>query len=206
MPKLYFRYGTVNSGKTMNLLAVAHNYISQNKKIILMKPSVDTRLLETSKSIEDVTSRTGVTMKAHVIIKDVESLNEGYLNNMKDAVCVLVDEAQFLKKEEIDLLRNISHEIPVICYGLKTDFKTNLFEGSKRLLEVADSIEEIKTICSMSNCNKKAIYSFKIKKISKGNLNTIDENDSEESYQQIDLGGNEKYIPVCAIHYANYDL
>jgi thymidine kinase len=190
----------------MNLLAVAHNYISQNKKIILMKPSVDTRLLETSKSIEDVTSRTGVTMKAHVIIKDVESLNEGYLNNMKDAVCVLVDEAQFLKKEEIDLLRNISHEIPVICYGLKTDFKTNLFEGSKRLLEVADSIEEIKTICSMSNCNKKAIYSFKIKKISKGNLNTIDENDSEESYQQIDLGGNEKYIPVCAIHYANYDL
>lgn len=150
MPKLYFRYGTMNSSKTANLLMVAYNYKSQGKKVVLMKPSIDTRF-----GANNIKSRAVQEMEADIIILPCRRVFE--LPN--DVSCVLVDEAQFLTPINVEGLRNLSQHVPVICYGLRTDYKAYLFPGSKRLLELADTIEEIKTICV--NCNKKAIINAK---------------------------------------------
>ena len=176
MPKLYFRYGTMNSSKTMNLLMVAHNYEKQGKKVILIKPKIDNRFGE------NIVSRTGFKKTANVIIEKYERILHSY---GKDIACVLVDEAQFLSSEQIEDLRILSRETSVICYGLRTDYKSILFPGSKRLMEIADSIEEIKTICSY--CYKKSIINMKY--INGIAVKTGDNNP--------DLGCEEKYIPVC---------
>lgn len=182
MAKLYFRYGTVGSAKTMNLLAVAHNYRLQNKKILLLKPVVDTRF-----GIDVIQSRAGLTMDADILVDDHTELSMEVLEGVE---CLLVDEAQFVAPHVIDHLRQISCEwdIPVICYGLRTDFRTRLFPGSLRLLEVADAIEEIKTTCAF--CNKKAIF----------NLKVVEGQPSVEG-PQVDLGSDEKYMPACATCY-----
>jgi len=179
MAKLYFRYGTVGSAKTLNLLAVAHNYELQNKKVFLIKPAIDTRFGE-----KVIKSRAGLEKEANLLIKDSKELDFSQFQNMD---CILVDEAQFLPTEIIDDLRRVTIElnIPVICYGLRTDFRSNFFSGAKRLMEIADSIEEVKTTCFF--CNKKAIVNLKLV----NNEPTLDG-------PQVELGCEEKYVPACA--------
>lgn len=178
MAKLYFRYGTVGSAKTLNLLAVAHNYRQQNKKIILIKPSFDTRF-----GVEKIKSRAGLEVDADVLVSANTVLAPSIFNG---ASCILVDEAQFLSSDLVDQLREITHllDIPVICYGLRSDFKSGLFPGSARLFEIADTIEEVKTTCTF--CNRKAIMNLK-------HLNGI----ATLEGASLDLGGEEKFLPAC---------
>lgn len=178
MAKLYFRYGTVGSAKTLNLLAVAHNYRQQGKKVLLMKPDLDVRFGK-----ERIKSRAGLEMDADVLISDEHSLRGVEYIGVS---CILVDEAQFLSAKVIEALRHIAldSDIPIICYGLRTDFKSHLFEGSARLLELADSIEEVKATCHF--CNRKSIVNLK-------HVNGAATNEGPV----VDLGAEEKYFPAC---------
>ncbi len=186
MVKLIFRYGTMNSSKTANLLMVAHNYIDQDKKVILIKPKCDTRFGENN--IKSRAFEQG--MKADIILDPKETNLEHSLLLFKNPVAILVDECQFLSRENIDSLRNCNLDIPVICYGLRTDYTGQLFSGSLRLMEIADTIEEIKTVCVW--CNNKATINAKYLVDDSGEK-TIIRNGSTE----IDLGAEEKYIPIC---------
>ena len=179
MAKLYFRHGTVGSAKTLNLLAVAHNYQQQGKKVVILKPELDVRF-----GAWTVKSRAGLEKKADFLIHPDSVIP---IDILKGADCVLVDEAQFLSPEIIAQLRDIATtvKIPVICYGLRSDFKTQLFPGARRLLELADSIEEIKTTCAY--CNRKAIFNLKFK----DGVPTMEG-------PSVDLGAEEKYQPVCS--------
>lgn len=154
MAKLYFRYGAMNCGKTALLLQAAYNYESRNMKVLVLKPSVDT------KGGDSIVSRIGLERKVDHLIEPTENIYN-YLKNIKDISCIFVDEAQFLKRKQVDDLLKIviDKEIPVICYGLRTDFNTNGFEGSTRLLEIAHSIEEMKTICE---CGAKATFNVRM--------------------------------------------
>jgi thymidine kinase len=178
MAKLYFRYGTVGSAKTLNLLAVAHNYRQQGKRIVLVKPELDTRFGK-----ESIKSRAGLEMTADVLINSTTKL----LELDWDAIsCILVDEAQFLSAPHIDELRMLTllKGIPVICYGLRTDFRSHLFEGSRRLMELADSIEEVKATCHY--CNRKSIMNVK-------HIDGVATLDGPT----VQLGAEERYFPVC---------
>lgn len=183
MPKLYFRHGTVSSAKTLNLLAVAHNYRQQNKRVILVKPQIDTRF-----GVYVIKTRAGMEAEADVVVPANENVS---MPDMSGVVCVLVDEAQFLPETFIDRLHEIAHGspgIPVICYGLRTDFRRKLFPASSRLMELADSIEEIKTICHY--CLRKAVF----------NLKLLD-GKATLAGPSVELGCEEKYLPVCAACY-----
>ena len=151
MSKLYFRYGAMNCGKSSNLMQVAHNYNENNKEVVVIKSSIDT------KGEDYLESRVGLKRKVDILINPEESFEKYYDYWNENISCILVDEAQFLTSKQVEELWIASKmlEIPVICYGLKTDFKSNLFEGSKRLLELADELEELITICS---CGKRAKF------------------------------------------------
>ena len=155
MSKLYFRYGAMNSGKTTLLLQVAHNYEERGMKVVILKPGIDT------KGNDKIVTRIGLKRKVnHIIAKD-EKLSI-YLNTLKDdIVCILVDEAQFLTRDQVDeLFMNAKlKNKPVICYGLRSDFKSMAFPGSLRLFEVADVMEELITIC---RCGKRAKFNGRI--------------------------------------------
>lgn len=148
MAKLFFKYGAMNSGKTTILLQTAHNYEERGLKILLLKPSKDL------KAEDCVESRLGIKRKVDYLIDENTSIIK-IISKQKDISCILVDEAQFLMPYQVDELLRITtdYDIPVICFGLRTDFKTNGFPGSIRLLEIAHNIEEMKTIC---RCGKKA--------------------------------------------------
>ncbi len=178
MAKLYFRHGTVGSAKTLNLLAVAHNYRQQGKKIILLKPEMDTRFGK-----EQIKSRAGLEMAADVLVSAQTQILD---LNLEGVSCILVDEAQFLSANMIEQLRHVTlvKNIPVICYGLRTDFKTRLFEGTLRLMELADSIEEVKATCHYCNC--KSIM----------NLKHVNGTPTLEG-PSVQLGAEERYFPVC---------
>lgn len=153
MAKLYFRYGAMNSGKTTNLLQVAHNYKERGMSSIIIKPLTDI------KGGNKVVSRLGVTHEVDMLINKEQNMLrevENWILEKGPIHCVLVDEAQFFTRDHIDQMFEIAVklDIPVICYGLRTDFKVNGFEGSERLLLLAHSIEELKTICT---CGRKAI-------------------------------------------------
>ena len=151
MSKLYFRYGAMNCGKSSLLMQVAYNYNEKDRKVVIIKSSIDT------KADDCLSSRIGLKRKVDILIKPKESFKE-YFDYWKDNIsCILVDEAQFLTENQINELWYVSKvlNIPVICYGLKTDFTSNLFAGSKRLLEIADEIEELLTICK---CGKRAKF------------------------------------------------
>jgi thymidine kinase len=180
--KLYFRYGTMDSAKSMNLLAVAHNYRKQGKRVVLMKPRLDTRF-----GAEKISSRSGLEATADVMIDEDSVLDP---RDFAGLDCVLVDEAQFLPPSVIDDLRRITVDpgVPVICYGLRTDFKTKLFPGAQRLMELADGIEEVKVTCQY--CQRKAIC----------NLRFVNGAPTVEG-PQIQLGAEESYAPVCWAHY-----
>ena len=151
MAKLYFRYGAMNCGKTALLLQAVHNYEDRGMKILILKPESDT------KGGNRVVSRIGLERDVdHIVGKD-ENLLEYLDDKLEDVKCIFVDESQFLKREQVDDLMQVTvkHNIPVICYGLRTDFLTNGFPGSTRLLEIAHTNEELKTICK---CGAKATY------------------------------------------------
>ena len=152
MAKLYFRYGAMNSGKTALLLQAVHNYEEQGMKVMVIKPSKDT------KGDDNLVSRIGITRKVDYILGPKQDIYK-YIKKIKDDVinCLFVDEAQFLEPKQVDQLMKIVVElnIPVICYGLRTDFQTRGFPGSTRLLELAHTIEEMKTICK---CGRKAMF------------------------------------------------
>lgn len=184
MAKLYFRHGTVGSAKTLNLLAVAHNYRQQGKEILLLKPELDNRFGK-----EQIKSRAGLEMTADILIReDTDLLALDY----QGVDCILVDEAQFLPAAIIEQLREISvaRGIPVICYGLRTDFRSNLFVGSRRLMELADSIEEVKATCHF--CNRKSIMNLK-------HVNGVATVDGPT----IQVGAEETYLPACYHCYHN---
>lgn len=178
MAKLYFRYGAMGSAKTMNLLAVAHNYEQQGKRVILIKPALDDRF-----GADMIRSRAGLERRADFCVTPDTVLNYSTFQGID---CIIVDECQFLSEALIHQLRNITVDldIPVICYGLRTNFMTRLFEGSKRLMELADAIEEVKTTCAF--CNRKAVYNIKIRQ---GNACS--------SGQEIELGAEDLYQPTC---------
>ena len=155
MSKLYYRYGAMNSGKTTLLLQVAHNYEERGMKVLILKPKIDT------KGDNKIVTRIGLKRKVdHLVSKD-ENLTS-YLNSIpKDIACILVDESQFLTRDQVDELFMFSKlkDVAVICYGLRSDFKTMSFPGSLRLFEVADVMEELYTIC---RCGKRAKFNARI--------------------------------------------
>jgi thymidine kinase len=176
--KLYFRYGTVGSAKTLNLLAVAHAYTQQDKRILLIKPAIDTRFGQ-----DVVRSRAGLERAADLIVGADWRLDPVAFAGI---ACVLVDEAQFLSPAVVSQLRLAATEldIPVIAFGLRTDFRTRLFPGAARLMELADEITEVKTTCF--TCNRKAVFNLKLV----GGRPTRDG-------PQVELGAEEKYLPAC---------
>lgn len=154
MKKLYFRYGAMNAGKTLALLSVAHNYEELGNNVLILKPSIDT------KGKECITSRVGLSRKVDLLVSPTIDIKEWFakiITSYSNTECILVDEAQFLTEAQVNQLRVITvyYDVPVICYGLRTDFRGDLFEGSKALLAIADSIEELKTVCK---CKRKATY------------------------------------------------
>lgn len=191
MAKLFFKYGTVFSAKSLNLIATAHNYETQGKKILLLVPKMDTR------SDGHVATRAGFKLPADLVDDDtnVVDIYRKHLEEKDKIDCVLVDEAQMLRPEHIDQLRQIvnDYNTPVICYGLRVSYTTQLFDASKRLFELSDKLEEIKTICWY--CNSKATH----------NLKLVDGKPCYEG-QPIDIGGLEKYVPVCYSCFANPPL
>ncbi len=153
MAKLFFRYGAMNSGKSTALLQVAYNYEERGMNVLLVKAAIDT------KGDDKVQSRLGIERKVDILAKESINLYDSIVQWHKDVEkvsCVLVDEAQFLAEEQVNQLLQvvIKANIPVICYGIRTDFQVELFPGSKRLFAVAHTIEELKTIC---RCGKKAM-------------------------------------------------
>ena len=151
MAKFHFRYGAMNAGKSTILLQTAYNYEEKGKKVVVLKPSVDT------KGDEKIVSRIGLERKVDYLIGNNDSIISKLGDNISSLSCILVDEVQFLKRKQVDELFYISKmmDIPVIAFGLRTDFKSNGFEGSIRLLELADALEEMPTIC---RCGKKARF------------------------------------------------
>lgn len=178
MAKLYFRYGTMSSAKTLNLLAVAHNYRTQGKRVLILKPRMDDRF-----GSGKVVSRAGLSAEADLLLDEHSKLDPALFDGLH---CALVDEAQFLSVAVIEQLRSLTltHNVPVICYGLRTDFRTHLFPGSRRLLELADAIEEVKVTCQY--CNRKAIF----------NMRLVDGKPTRQG-PQVQLGGDESYAPTC---------
>lgn len=181
MAKLYFRHGAMDSAKTMNLLAVAHNYRKQGKRVLLLKPRLDDRF-----GRGRIASRSGLEAEADVLV-DRDTVFD--LEVFRGVDCVLVDEAQFMSPSIIDQLRVMSLvlDMPIICYGLRTDFRTESFPGARRLMELADSIEEVKVTCQF--CGRKAVF----------NLRMVDGRAVVEG-EQIVLG-DAQYAPVCGRHY-----
>lgn len=181
MSKLYFRYGAMNCGKSSALMQVAYNYESNNKNVFVIKSEIDT------KANDCLSSRIGLKRKVDLLLKKNESL-ENYYDKLKKVDCILVDEAQFLSENEVDELYFVTKEfnVPVICYGLKTDFKSNLFTGSKRLLELSDELNELITIC---RCGKRAKF----------NARFVDDKFTLDG-ETVSIDGsslNIKYIPLC---------
>lgn len=179
MAKLYFKYGAMGSSKTANALITKFNYEERGMKVWLIKPAIDDR-----DGVGIIRSRIGLEAEAYVVARDTDLYTE--FQSKRSHHVIIADECQFLTAAQIDQLRRIVDEfdVPVLCFGLRTDFLTHMFEGSRRLFEVADSITEIKTICS---CGKKAIVNARIdgegKVVTEGCL--------------ILIGGNDSYVAMC---------
>ncbi|WP_224428750.1 thymidine kinase [Pediococcus acidilactici] len=186
MAQLFFHYGAMNSGKSIEILKVAHNYEEQDKQVVLMTSGIDTR-----SGVGEISSRIGLRRDAFPIFDDTDIYAVIKQAEMNPA-CVLIDEAQFLKKHHVLELAKVVDElgIPVMTFGLKNDFRNELFEGSKYLLLYADKIVEMKTICWF--CKHKALMNLRVhngKPVYEG--------------EQVQIGGNESYYPVCRRHYFN---
>ena len=192
MAKLYFSYSTMNAGKSTLLLQASHNYGERGMKTMLFTAELDDR-----SSVGSITSRIGLAEKASTFNhkNNLFKLVEKKLKKEKIS-CVFVDEAQFLTKKQVWELSEVVEKlnVPVMCYGLRTDFQGNLFEGSSTLLAIADELKEIKTIC---HCGKKATMVVRLD--SRGNV--------LKEGAQIEIGGNDKYISLCRKHWKlNMDI
>lgn len=180
MSKLYFRYGAMNCGKTTALLQVAHNYEERDMKVLILKPKIDT------KGNDKIVTRIGLKRKVDHLIDGNENLNNYLSKVKKDVACILVDEAQFLTRDQVDELFMFCKlkNIPVICYGLRSDFKTIAFPGSLRLFEVADNLEELYTIC---RCGKKAKFNARIVngEFTSSGLQVAIDGENEVSYESL---------------------
>ena len=186
MAKLYFKYGAMGSSKTAQALITKYNYEENDLKVWLIKPSADTR-----DGVQTLRSRIGLEAEVDVIAPDVDIYARFLGSQVRKCNVIICDECQFLTEKQIDQLRSIvdEHNIPVMCFGLRTDFQTRLFPGSRRLMEVADTIQEIKTIC---DCGAKATVNARI---NDGYIVTEGE--------QVVLGGNDCYIAMCHRCYIN---
>ncbi len=180
MAKLYFKYGAMGSSKTAQALITKYNYEENDLKVWLIKPSADTR-----DGAAMLRSRIGLEAQVEVIPPEVDVYARFLGGKARRSDVIIVDECQFMTEKQIDQLRAIvdDHNIPVMCFGLRTDFQTRLFPGSRRLMEVADTIQEIKTIC---DCGAKATVNARI---SNGYIVT--------EGAQVVLGGNDSYIAMC---------
>ena len=183
MAKLYFRYGAMGSGKTIDLIKVAYNYEERGQNVLLIAPSTDNRY-----GVGKITTRIGLQRDAICVTKDTnifEIIKKE--NNEKKIDCVLVDESNFLTEKQVNELSDV---VDFICYGLRSDFRQKFFEGSRALMEIADKIEEIKTICE---CGAKATVNMRFingKAVTTG--------------EQVFIGGNESYKSVCRKCYKKY--
>lgn len=207
MAKLYFRYGAMGSSKTANALMVRYNYFERDRKVILLKPKIDTRDGERT-----ITSRIGLSAECDFVedfidyakthwmtvsgpTNDIIQLHDNTTPRQEAAAdwqqyaCIIIDEAQFMEPWQVDFMAHLVdfYRIPVICYGLRTDFRNVFFPGAHRLMELADAIEQIPTVCW---CGKKAHCNARI-----FNEKIIHEG------EQVFLGGNESYIALCRKHY-----
>ncbi|MGP3534736.1 thymidine kinase [Microbacterium sp. RD1] len=157
MAKLYFRYGAMNSGKSTGLLQAAYNYEERGQRVLLTKPEIDT------KGADQIASRLGVTRTVDFLIAPDADARAAFhmAAGAREVACLLVDEAQFLSPAQVDDLLRVAvlDDIPVIAYGIRTDFRTEAFPGSGRLLELSHSLEELKTIC---RCGRKAIFNARL--------------------------------------------
>lgn len=180
--KLYFRYGAMNSGKSTSLIQVAHNYEERGHRVLVVKPAIDTKS-------PAVLSRISVAREVDLVADDTTPLREVVLANDPPIACVLVDEAQFLTGEQVEDLFQLAvlDGVPVIAYGLRSDFRTRGFPGSIRLMELAHSIEELKTIC---RCGRKAIL----------NARTVD-GEFTQAGDQVAIDGDVGYEAMCGTCY-----
>ena len=182
--KLYFRYGTMGSAKTALLLTQAYNFEERNMRYLCMKPIIDNR-----ESANVIRSRIGIERACSWIYPEMdlyEYLKGEFERTLEVKAWVLVDEAQFLSKAQVDQLARIvdDYGVNVICYGLRTDFQSHVFEGSLRLFELADTIDEIKSTCS---CGRKTIINARID----ANGDVVTDGD------QVEIGGDDKYVALC---------
>ncbi|MBJ7649738.1 thymidine kinase [Weissella confusa] len=189
MAQLFFRYGAMASGKSIEILKVAHNYETQQRHVLLLTSALDNR-----SGVGEIASRIGMQRSA-LAISDADDLFKLIQDQQDDVAAVLIDEAQFMTKEQVLELTQVVDDlnIPVLAFGLKNDAFNNLFPGSEALLIYADKIEEMKTLCSF--CGRKATMNLRI-------------SDGQPVYEgaQVQIGGDEAYMPVCRYHYNHPDM
>ncbi len=187
MAKLYFNFSAMNAGKSTILLQSSYNYFERGMHTLLLKPALDDR----DEKFEQISSRIGLEAKADLFTAE-DDLEAHILAShaSKPINCVLLDEAQFLTHDQVWQLSRVSddHRIPIMCYGLRTDFQGNLFPGSAALLAIADDIREIRTLCW---CGKKATM----------NMRVDGDGKAVTTGEQIEVGGNERYITLCRKHW-----
>ncbi len=186
MAKLYFTYAAMNAGKSTILLQSAFNYRERGMAVVLLTAAIDNR-----QSVGEIHSRIGLSERAHMFDEktDIEALVL-VEHGDTEISCVFIDEAQFLSRDQVLQLASLvdRHSIPVMCYGLRTDFRGELFEGSQALLAIADILNELKSIC---HCGRKATM----------NLRIDDDGQAQRDGKTIEIGGNERYVPLCRKHF-----
>ncbi len=186
MSKLYFYYSSMNAGKTTSLLQSSYNYQERGMNTLLFTAAIDNRF-----EVGKITSRIGLTSEAIAFKAEDDLFKETKSVHNRDKIhCVLVDEAQFLTKEQVFQLTEVTDRlnIPVLAFGLRTDFLGNLFEGSRALLAWADELKELKTIC---HCGKKATMVVRLDQ----------DNNPVREGSQIEIGGNDRYVSMCRKHF-----
>lgn len=186
MAQLYFAFASMNAGKSANLLTAAHNYKERGMGTLILKPAVDNR-----DSATEVVSRIGLSAEANTVTPDMNIFEFfKWAQTQRDIHCVFVDEAQFLSKDQVFELCQIVdlYNVPVMAYGLRTDFRGMLFQGSEALLAVADKLMELKGVC---HCGRKATMVARVDE----NGNAITEGDT------IEIGGNDRYVSLCRKHW-----
>lgn len=187
MAKLYFNYSAMNAGKSTILLQSSYNYHERGMRTLLLKPAIDTRDCGQG----NIVSRIGLTAKADLFTPETNLETHIHNAHVENPInCVLLDEAQFLTEEQVWQLSRVADEmrLPIMCYGLRTDFKGKLFPGSAALLAIADVIKEIKTLCW---CGRKATMTLRVSKsgapVTRG--------------AQVEIGGNDRYVSLCRQHW-----
>jgi len=186
MAKVYFYYSAMNAGKSTVLLQASYNYHERGLRTLLFIPAIDTRA-----GVGRIQSRIGLSADATPLRADDDLYTQVQTEHTRQAVaCVLVDEAQFLTRRQVEQLTDIADtlRVPVLCYGLRTDFQAQLFEGSAALLALADDLIELKTIC---HCGRKATM----------NLRVGPDGRAAKEGAQVEIGGNDRYVAMCRRHF-----